>query len=58
MLILKNKALKNEEKKMHSAEIPIVRGVDARHIKFVIADAYDSFAAIQHIKLEYTKGSR
>ena len=43
---------------MQSAELPIVRGVDARHIKFVIADAYDSFAAIQHIKLEYTKGSR
>ena len=58
MFITLKKALKNEEKKLQSAELPIVRGVDARHIKIVIADAYDSFAAIQHIKLEYTKGSR
>jgi hypothetical protein len=48
--------LKNEERGLQSAEIPIVKGVEARHIKFIISDAYDSFAAIQHVKVELAKG--
>lgn len=41
-----------------TSELKIGNGSDARHIKFVITDAYDSFAAIQHIKVDYAKGSR
>jgi hypothetical protein len=47
--------LKNEDRGLQSAEIPIVKGVEAKHVKFIISEAYDSFAAIQHIKIEFAK---
>jgi hypothetical protein len=47
--------LKNEDRGLQSAEIPVVKGVDAKHIKFIISEAYDSFATIQHIKIEFAK---
>ena len=41
-----------------TSELKVSNGSDARHLKFIITDAYDSFVAIQHIKVDYAKGSR
>ena len=49
------KGLKNEERKMQSNDLQAGRGTEAKHIKFIIADAFDSFCAIQHIRIETTK---
>ena len=51
--------LKMEENlRFSTSELKIGNGSDARHVKFIITDAYDSFIAIQHIKVDYAKGSR
>lgn len=53
------KALKVEDQlKMLTNELKVTNGNDARHVKFVITEAYDSFVAIQHIRIDYAKGSR
>ena len=58
-LLIKYLALKVEDQlKLVSNEMKISNGSDARHIKIVITEAYDSFVAIQHIRADFAKGSR
>ena len=57
--VIGEKSLKMEDNlKFVTSELKVTNGSDARHIKFVITDAFDSFIAIQHIKVDYAKGSR
>ena len=44
--------------KMETNEVKLTNGSDTRHLKISIDEAYDSFIAIQHINVEFTKRSR
>jgi hypothetical protein len=57
--VIGEKGMKIEDSiRFVTSELKVSNGSDARHIKFVITDAYDSFVAIQHIKVDFAKGSR
>jgi hypothetical protein len=46
------------ESGLQQIEIPLNKRFEARHVRFVVTESYDSFIAIQHIKMELAKGSR
>ncbi|CAF0728946.1 unnamed protein product [Brachionus calyciflorus] len=52
------KSYKDENKKLQVGQYDLGKGVEARHLKFIISEAYDSFIAVQHIKCVFAKGSR
>lgn len=43
---------------MVSNELRVTNGSDVRHIKIIITEAYDSFVAIQHVRVDFAKGPR
>lgn len=43
---------------MQITDISLSRAVDAKHLKIIITEAYDSFTTIQHIRAEFSRGSR
>jgi hypothetical protein len=44
--------------KMESNEVKVTNGNETRHLKISIDEAYDSFIAVQHMNVEFTKRSR
>lgn len=53
------KDLRNEEDRLQAFDMMQSTSIfDAKHIKFIVNEGYNSFIAIQHIKLDIQKNNR
>lgn len=55
IVILFDLELKYDDNKFSQVDFKLNKGFEAHHLKFIISEAYDSFIAIQHIRVDFSR---